>query len=319
MLIGLTGANGFVGETVANLLIKRGYNFRIIGRKFPNNLLQFSRINFFEIGEINDKTNWTLALQGVDTIIHCAAKYDINPKESFFSNLTNLRKVNVDGVVQLMNCASKLRVKRIVYISSTKVYGKNIKNTILSVCDIPNPVDPYSISKWEAEKYLVESGKKLNIDFVIIRSPPVYGPGVKGKFLNLLNLIYKGIPLPFGSIKKLYSLVSVFNLADLVILCADHAKASNETFLVSDNEDLSLAQLITKISIMMGKSPRLLPVPIYLLKLLGTFTRNSLEIDNLTRSSQIDISKTTSKLKWTPILSLDEALLKTIKWYQCNQ
>ena len=319
MFIGLTGANGFVGETIANLLIKRGYNFRIIGRKFPNNLLQFSRRNFFEIGEINCKTNWTFALQGVDTIIHCAAKCDINPKESFFLNLTNLRKVNVDGIVQLMNCASKLKVKRIVYISSTKVYGKNIKNIVFNSNDIPNPVDPYGISKWEAEKCLIELGKKLNIDVVIIRSPPVYGPGVKGKFLNLINLIYKGIPLPFGSFKKLYSFVSVFNLADLAILCADHAKASNETFLVSDNEDLSLAQLITKISIMMGRFPRLLPMPIYLLKLLGIFTKKSSEIDNLARSFQIDISKTTYNLKWSPIISLDEALLKTIKWHQSNK
>jgi len=181
------------------------------------------------------------------------------------------------------------------------------------------PVDAYAISKWEAEKILWEISARTGLEVVIIRAPLIYGPGVKGNFLNLLNLIAKKIPLPLLNIYNLRSFVGIDNLIDLIICCIEHPKAGGKTFLVSDGEDLSTSDLIIKLSKFMDKSPRLFQVPQLIIQLIGRLVGKSSEIERLLGSLRVDNSYTREILGWSPALSLDESLAKTVRWYLQNR
>ena len=104
---------------------------------------------------------------------------------------------------------------------------------------IASPTDAYGMSKFEAEQGLKDICQKQDMEFVIIRSPLVYGPGVKGNFRMLMEFVEYGIPLPFSNIKNKRSLIGVDNLVDLVITCVSHPQATDQIFLASDDDDLS--------------------------------------------------------------------------------
>jgi nucleoside-diphosphate-sugar epimerase len=185
--------------------------------------------------------------------------------------------------------------------------------------DISEPKNAYSISKYEAEQILLEISKQTGLEVVIIRPPLVYGEGVKGKFLRLLDIVYKQIPLPFAKTNNLRSFVSLDNLIDLIICCIEHPKAAGKTFLVSDGEDLSTTDLIRKLSKFMNKSPRLFSVPHSIIQLIGCLVGKSLEVKRLLGSLRIDNSYAREILGWSPVLSLDEGLKKTVRWYLKNR
>ena len=180
------------------------------------------------------------------------------------------------------------------------------------------PEDAYGISKLEAENILMELSDRTGLEIVIIRAPLVYGEGVKGNFLRLLTLINNNIPLPFANINNIRSLVGLDNLIDLIICCLDHPKAAGNTFLVSDNESISTTELIKKIRRVMGKSPKLFPFPLIIFNLLGRLVGRSNEVNKLLGSLKVDISHTRQVLGWSPIISLDDGLSKTVQWYLKN-
>jgi nucleoside-diphosphate-sugar epimerase len=175
------------------------------------------------------------------------------------------------------------------------------------------------MSKWEAEQALLEISKQTGLEVVIIRPPLVYGEGVKGNFLRLLDLVYKQMPLPFARINNLRSFIGLDNLIDLIICCIDHPKAAEKTFLVSDGEDLSTPDLIMKLSKLMDKSPRLFQFPQLIIQLTARLVGKSSEVKRLLESLRIDNSYTREILGWSPVLSLDESLEKTVRWYLKNR
>ena len=153
------------------------------------------------------------------------------------------------------------------------------------------------------------------MELVIIRPVLVYGPGVKANFLNMMKWLYKGIPLPLGAIHNKRSLVSLDNLVDLIVTCIDHPRAANETFLVSDGEDLSTTELLQRMSQALGKQPRLLPVPAWMLETAAKFAGKQSIAQRLCGSLQVDISHTRERLGWTPPVSVDAALRKTAQHF----
>jgi nucleoside-diphosphate-sugar epimerase len=226
----------------------------------------------------------------------------------------------VDGTRNLANQAVAIGIKRFIFLSSIKV---NSEGTIASKSfkynDISQPADAYGISKWEAEQALLEISKQTGLEVVIIRPPLVYGEGVKGNFLRLLDLVYKQMPLPFAKINNLRSFIALDSLTDLIICCIDHPQAGGKTFLVSDGEDLSTLDLIKKLSKFMNKSPRLFQVPQLIIQLIGRLVGKSLEVKRLLGSLRVDNSHTREILGWSPTLSLDESLEKTVRWYLKNR
>ncbi|MNI54195.1 GDP-6-deoxy-D-mannose reductase [compost metagenome] len=234
--------------------------------------------------------------------------------------LEAFRKVNVEGTLSLARQAAALGVRRFVFISSIKVNGEGTPINQPYFADAtPAPGDPYGISKMEAEQGLREIATASGMEVVIIRPVLVYGPGVRANFLNMMRWLDKGIPLPFGAIHNRRSLVALENLSDLIVTCIRHPAAANQTFLVSDGEDLSTTQLLTRMAQALGKPARLLPVPSVLLERGAQLLGKQALSQRLCGSLQVDISKTRELLGWTPPVSVDEALVSAANYYKERQ
>lgn len=180
----------------------------------------------------------------------------------------------------------------------------------------PAPSDDYATSKLEAERslaaYCVQSGMEL----VVIRTPLVYGPGVKANFLRLMQAITRRRPLPLGLVEQnRRSLTGLDNLVDLITVCIGSPTAAGQTFLVSDGEDLSTADLVRRLSHSLGVPPVLLPVPPWLLQLAGVAAGRRKEVQRLCGSLQVDISQTCRILGWSPPTTIDEGLQRTAEHF----
>jgi nucleoside-diphosphate-sugar epimerase len=312
----VTGANGFVGQNIYKNLIKLNYFVRGTVRNLDTALINCNA-KYISVGNIDAETKWYNALQGVDCIIHCAGLTYENTKKKF---LDFYSLVNRDGTKQLAEQAVKAGVKRLIFLSTAGVNGEQtVGSLIFKHSDISQPENLYSISKWEAEEALLKISKQTGLEVVIIRPPLVYGEGVKGNFFRLLDIVYKQIPLPFASVNNLKSMVAVDNLVDLIICCIDHPKASGKTFLVSDGEDLSTPDLIRKLSKCMNKSPRLFSVPGSIISFIGSLVGKSYDVKKLIKSFRVDNSYIREILGWSPALSLDVSLEKTVRWYLRNR
>ena len=259
------------------------------------------------------KLNRLVLLLSMFTESHHRLKdYSISPYKK--KSIDIFRKVNVDGTINLAKQASISGIRRFIFLSSIKVNGeRTIGNLSFKYNDISNANDSYSISKWEAEQQLWELSKKTGLEVVIIRVPLVYGPGVKGNLERLIKLINFGIPLPFSLIKNERSLIGIDNLIDLIIRCIEHKNASGKTLLVSDDETFSTPDLLKIIANSMGRSVRLFPFPIILLKILGFILGRSNEVNRLVGSLKVDIEYTKNILNWKPPVSVQKGIQRMLR------
>lgn len=315
MNILITGANGFVGRTLTKRLRAAGHAVRGAVRSVSLN--DMPEIETVAVGDCGSETEWTPALSGIDTVIHLAARVHLMDDQAA-DPLAAFRLVNVAGTMQLARQAAKAGVKRLVFVSSIKINGEESPTpyTENSPC---TPRDPYAISKMEAELALHALERKIGLEVVIVRPPLVYGPGVKANFLKVLQLVVKGIPLPFASIRNQRSLVYVENFADALAVCAVHPTAAGQTYLVSDGEDVSTPKLIRQIASALGVPARLLPFPVSLMHLAGKLTGKSGELNRLTGSLTVDISKIRRELDWKPPFTMEEGLKETAEWFKKRQ
>lgn len=315
-MILLTGASGFVGRAVWALLEKRG-PLRVVLRDTDAAAFQVG-VDVVQ-GTLSSEQDWVGALKGVSVVIHCAARVHVMNDESA-DPLAEFRRVNVDGTLRLARQAAEAGVRRFVFLSSIKVNGEHtLPGQPFMPDQLPAPVDPYGVSKYEAEKGLRELAHRTGMEVVIIRPPLVYGPGVKANFLAMMRWLARGIPLPLGAIGNRRSLVGIDNLVDLIVTCIDHPAAANQVFLVSDGEDLSTTELLVRMGRALGKPARLIPVPQRLLTLGASMLGKADIAQRLCGSLQVDISKTRELLGWRPPVSVDEGLRRTAEHWLANE
>lgn len=292
----LTGAGGFVGLHLFAEL-KRRAGFEVIGlcRRPP----PVDRPGLMVMGDLQetDLSGWC---EGSDVLIHAAARAHVI-KDEAAEPLEAYRRVNVDGTLRLARQAASVGVKRFIFISSIKVNGESTPlGCPYQAHDRPAPEDPYGISKLEAEQGLTRLAAETGMEVVIIRPPLVYGPGAKGNFALMVQLINKGLPLPFGAIHNQRSLVGIDNLKDLIIRCIDHPAAANQVFMAGDGQDLSTTELLQNVAAAMGKSARLFPVPMSVLQLGALVLGKRALSRRLLGSLQVDIGKARELLDWHP-------------------
>lgn len=305
----LTGASGFVGRTLSAVLIENGAKLTCAVR-LPF-LLDGARME--TIPGIDEKTDWSRCLIGVDTVIHTAARVHVM-NELASDPLAEFRRVNVAGTLNLAKQAISSGVKRFIFLSSIKVNGEEtIGGTVFSENDRPDPTDAYGISKYEAELGLLELARKTGLEVTIIRPPLIYGPGVKANFASMLRWVQWGIPLPLGAVGNKRSFVYVGNLISLIVCCIEHPNAVNEIFLVSDGNDLSISELLTACAKALGKRSFLLPIPPGILMAIATMLGKRAVAQRLLGSLQVDIGKSKELLGWVPPISVENALKATIK------
>lgn len=312
MSILVTGANGFVGKPLCVELLRQGQIVRAVTRSAN---LQVENIEAVSVFTIDGETDWTAALYGVNVVIHLAARVHVM-KDTAIDALAEFRRVNVEGTLNLARQAVEAGVQRFIFISSIKVNGEGtFLGQLYTAEDQPAPVDPYAISKREAEDALRQLASETGMEVVIIRPPLIYGSGVKANFQSMIRWLDKGIPLPLGSVHNQRSLVALDNLIDLISTCIHHPAAANQIFMVSDGEDLSTTELLQRMAAALGKKAWLMPVPEFLLVWGARLLGKQAMAQRLCGSLQVDISKAHDLLDWKPPVSVDEALRKTAQYY----
>lgn len=305
----ITGANGFVGKRLCDALSALGCPLLGIVRTGAVNMA----FPAMDVGEINNDTDWSLALPGATTVVHLAARVHVM-KERLANPLSAFFAVNVEGTLNLARQAAASGVKRFVYISSIKVNGERTQPGLpFTEMDEPKPTDDYALSKLEAERGLHKIALETDMDLVIVRPPLIYGPGVKANMAALVSAVQKGWPLPLGAIHNRRSLIAVDNLVDFVLICTTHSLAANQTFLVSDGHDLSTTELIQGISRAANMPDRLMPIPVGVLKFMGCMVGKCDVVGRLCDNLQIDSSKARTLLDWTPPISVKEGLRRVLE------
>jgi nucleoside-diphosphate-sugar epimerase len=311
MTVLLTGASGFVGRAVLNAAKQRGVVVRPVFRSLAS---VKGLAGAVMVPGLDGEADWSQALQGVDVVIHSAARAHVMREEAL-DPLTEYRRVNVQGTSNLARQAAAAGVRRFVFISSIKVNGEaTLPDRPFTADDAPAPEDAYGISKAEAETELRRIAQETGMEVTIIRPPLIYGPGVKGNFSSLMNWVRRGLPLPLGGVThNRRSLVGLDNLVDLIWVCVEHPKAANQTFLISDGEDLSTTELLRRIGKALNRSARLLWVSAGLIALMASLLGKKVISQRLLGSLQVDISKTCELLDWKPIVAIDEGLRRAVE------
>lgn len=297
----VTGAGGFIGRRLCEVLNRNS-----------ENVLALTRRSTPGVGEINGLTDWAPVLHAGATVIHLAARAHVLNRDAA-RDKDAFREVNVEGTRRLGVAASTVGVRRLVFLSSIGVLGSSTTGRVaFSERDQPQPHDAYGQSKWEAEQALADVVERTGLAVTVIRPPLVYGAHAPGNFGRLLKMVRRGLPLPLGAVRNSRSLIALDNLVDLIRVCIGHPDAAGKAFLASDGVSVSTPELITGIARAMGTRPRLIPVPVSVLRLAGTVLGKSGEIDRLVGSLEVDISETRRVLGWTPPIDMREGLRRAV-------
>lgn len=308
----ITGAGGFVGGAVVRRAAADGWLVRAASRRTVSNAAP--NVQPIIAGDLARDADWSAALDGAEAVVHCAARVHVM-NETVANPLSAFRAVNVAGSVRLASQAAAAGVRRFVHLSTLHVNGNETFERPFVPDDSPAPRSPYAVSKHEAELALAAVARESGLDLVVIRPPLVYGPGVVGNFAQLMRVVQRGVPLPFGTVCNQRSLVGLDNLVDLIVACLDHPQAANGTFLVSDGEDLSTPALLRRTAAALGVPARLLAVPPAALRALARLAGKAEAAQRLCGSLQVDISATRERLGWSPTFSVDAQLRRTAEHF----
>lgn len=301
----LTGSRGFLGRHLLAHLVNRLE--LTVTECVRNNATGEDSVL---IPDINSRTEWSGALDQVDCVLHLAAIAHGKNKSTNIGK--EFEEVNTFGSLRLAEQSALAGVRRFIYISSIGVNGLSTEDPF-KYSDTPNPQEPYAVSKSEAEIGLRKIAEESGMEVVILRPPLVYGANAPGNFGKFSGLAKKNLLLPLGAINNKRSLVGIDNLVDLITTCIDHPKAANQTFLVSDDHDVSTSDLLKSMIVAAGKKPRLIPVPVSVLRFFTGLLGKASVIDRMSSNLQVDISHTNDTLGWQPPVSFEEGIRRCFK------
>ncbi len=312
----VTGANGFVGRPLCQRLVELGHD--VAGATRPNAPLP-EGVAARKVAGLSPTTDWSAALAGREAVVHLAARVHVMHDRSH-DPLAEFRATNVAGTLHLAEQAASAGIRHLVFMSSIKANGEETFGTPFGP-DTAAPVDPYGISKLEAERGLADIAARTGLGVTVLRPPLVYGPGVKGNFRSLIGWVDRGIPLPLGCVANRRSLIGLGNLVDAVRASLDSPPPAGtlRTFTLCDAETVSTAQLIRELAAALGRPARLLPVPVALLRLAGRLTGTAATVQRLTGSLEVDLGAIAATIGWVPPDSLEDGLKATARWWRSRE
>lgn len=313
----VTGANGFIGRNLCWSLVNSQARVTACIRATADAsvLPDASRyLRIHRVPSLDSSTDLASAFEDVDAVIHLAGRAHIM-HETAADSLREFRRVNVEETEYLASIAAQKSVKRFILMSSIKVNGEVTTGTPFCADDPPGFSDPYGQSKWEAEERLRHIATAGNMQWIVVRPPLVYGPGVKGNFLALLRWVFRRTPLPVGSLRNNRSLVSVFNLSDFLTVLLNHPRAANNRFVVADESDVSTPELVRRTASALHCLPRILPCPESVLSMAGIVMKRRAMVQRLCSSLVLDRQKTKDLLGWSAPTTLSWGLERTAEWF----
>jgi len=306
----VTGATGFVGRALVERLVADRRAVR--GALRATSTAPPAQVEPVAIGDLGPDTDWTRAVRGVDAVVHLAARVH-RTGEAESKALPLFRAVNAAASAALARAARDAGVRRLVLLSTTTVYGDRSAGRAFDESSPPAPASPYARSKLEAERLVAEALAGSATELVVLRPPLVYGPGAKGNFARLVRLVQRGVPLPLASARNRRSLVFVENLVDAILRVLDHPAAAGRTYVVSDGEDVSTPELMTRVAVALGRPPRLFAFPPALLRLAGTLLGRGDEVSRLLDDMVVDSTRIRAELGWRPSFGLAEGLARSVQ------
>lgn len=309
--IAISGASGFIGSALVAHCADFGWNVMALVRSAP--VKTNVRARYVMVHDLSTESVPGEALENIDVFVHTAARVHVmNDKAS--DPLEAFRSINTSATLRVARQAALAGVKRFVFVSSVKVNGEITQaGAPFTEQDVTNPSDPYGISKAEAESGLRHISRETGMEVVIIRPPLVYGPGVRANFGSLLRAVKYRVPLPLGAIQNKRSLVGLDNLVDLIAVCCRHPNAGNETFLVSDGQDISTPDLVRLIAVAFGVKPMLVPVPVWMLRAVGHACGKRAAVHRLCSNLQVNPEKARRLLGWNPPMSAQAGLIRAVQ------
>ena len=316
----VTGATGFAGRALAARLLASGYRVRCAVRRAPippaRDADESGNLELAVVGNLESLPDWRPSLEGVDTVIHLAARVHVM-RERASDPFSLYRQINRDATLHLAGQAAEQGVSRFIFLSTIKVNGEStMPGRPFTEDDTPAPVGPYAVSKWEAEQGLREIAARGTMAVAIVRPPMIYGPGVKGNFERFMRWADRGVPFPLAGLDNRRSLLGLGNLTDFLVTLVEHPAAGNELFLVCDGEDLSTPDLFRRIAGALDRKPRMVPLPPSLLRAAARVVGKGAVADRLCGSLQISMEKARRLLGWKPPASVNEGIAAAAKCYR---
>ena len=312
MRVVVSGARGFVGRHVVLALAARGVEVVALERS-PSPVRTRGIVEERIASSADDEATLARALAGSHAVVHLSALVHDTGSAGDYA------RSNRDYSLRLARAAAAAGVARFVFLSTIKVHGDSALSTLSESSPLA-PADAYAESKWQAERGLSELAleRSASLSLVSLRSPLVYGPGVRANFARLLQAVARRRPLPFGAIANRRSLIYVENLADALSALALARGSGASTYVVCDGEDLSTPELVRRLSVALGVAPRLLDVPEPLLVAGLTLLGKRSLVPRLLGSLAIDASRLRRELGWSPPITVDEGLSRTARWYRAE-
>jgi nucleoside-diphosphate-sugar epimerase len=301
--IAITGAQGFVGRELCTVARKSGRDVLAIGHHGVRDDVS-----------LEDGQGWQRMLTGAEAVIHLAARAHVL-RETAARPLDEFRKVNVEGTLCVARAALAAGVRRFVFVSSIGVLGNESTAEAFRENTVPRPVEPYAVSKYEAEQGLKKLAEQTGLEVVIVRPPLIYGPHVKGNFLRLLRLAAAGIPLPLGGVNNCRSFIGVTNVSEVLLLCAVRPLGAQRLFVVSDGHDVSTPELLRMLAARMRRPSRVFRFPTAPLRLLASAVGRAAEYRRLASDLRVDSRLARSALEWRPSKSLEDGMAEMVDWF----
>jgi nucleoside-diphosphate-sugar epimerase len=249
-------------------------------------------------------------------VVHAAAHTHVSDERAEASDCLETNTYGTEGLVK---AAAHAGVRRLVFLSTVKVNGETTDGRgPFTAVDVPRPRGLYALSKWQAEQRAFAAAQGSPLELTILRLPLVYGPGVGANFLRLMHWVERRWPLPFAAVNNARSLVSTWNLSDLVALLLEHPAATG-VWMVSDACDLSTPGLLRLMGIALHRPARLFPVPLRVLRTLGAVSGAGAQLERLCGSLTVDISPLAERLGWRPPVTVEESLTRTADWFRSSE
>ncbi|MBN1899416.1 MAG: NAD-dependent epimerase/dehydratase family protein [Spirochaetes bacterium] len=323
----ITGGTGFIGSyLVRELTEKKSVHVRLFLRDTSNlkrlKDIKSKNIEYFK-GDFHNFDDINKSLKGIDTFIHLAAILGRGKKDDY-------QAFNVEVSKKFLNFAIKNKVKKIIYLSTIAVMGGTEQAYIYKEDDDPRPRTLYGKSKWEVEQYITHLVEAFGMNATIIRAPAVYGPedNFDRGFIRIIDLVARNKYLPVGNLKNLMSLIYIDNLVDAILTVSENQRANGRIYFVADREILTTGETYKIICKNLGVPgsrfcmPKHLILPVErsielaakIFKFIPWYPENY--ISDITSNYACSIKKINAELKWSPKISTQDGLEKTIQWYK---